>query len=93
VISSQECARLNDQDTAEGYEKHEICAHNPGKNFCSGDSGGPYVDTKSGLQTGVVSYGNEDCTRELPSVFSKVQDNLKFINEIVTKTRSSKLGK
>lgn len=89
VISPEECARLNDEDDAEGYEKHEICTQAPGKNFCAGDSGGPFVDSKTGRQIGVVSYGNEDCTRALPSIFAKVQDNLDFINQVIKKTRKS----
>lgn len=93
VISPQECARLNDQDTAQGYEQHEICTNKPGKSFCSGDSGGPYIDTKTGRQTGVVSYGAADCTEDLPSIFSKVQDNMDFINEIIKKTRKSRAKK
>lgn len=90
VISNEECAELNYEDTAEGYEQHEICAHNRGKNFCRGDSGGPFVDSETGRQIGIVSYGNKDCTRELPSIFAKVQDNLDFINRIIAKTRRSR---
>lgn len=90
IISPQECARLNPGDTAEGYEKHEICAHSPGRNVCSGDSGGAFIDSKTGRQIGVTSFtSSKDCTKELPSVFAKIQDNLDFINHIIAKTRKN----
>ncbi|CAH1997989.1 unnamed protein product [Acanthoscelides obtectus] len=43
--------------------------------FCKGDSGGPLVVGKgpdSWLQVGVVSFGQSDCEKGLPSVFERV---------------------
>lgn len=57
--------------------------------FCrkqQGDSGGPLVKISNGVQIGLSSFG-QDCksretaTKFINSVFTKIADNLDFINE------------
>lgn len=79
VISAQSCHDQIGGDTVEERAQHEICGQADGKNFCEGDSGGPFIDSVTGRQIGVVSYGVTDCTKPYPSIFASVKDNLKFI--------------
>lgn len=88
VISPQDCARKFSDDAYE-LGKHEICAQAHDKSTCEGDSGGPLINNGTGRQVGIVSYGRGDCTRDAPSVFSSVQDNLDFINQVMMASRNN----
>lgn len=54
-----------------------ICAANPGKGTCHGDSGGPAMI--NGEVCGIVSWGNADCASASPSVFTLVNQVKAFI--------------
>ncbi|KAH8710908.1 Chymotrypsin-like elastase family member 2A [Beauveria bassiana] len=61
-----------------------ICAGKPGKTVCSGDSGGPLIDSKTGTVVGIVSISVADldgflCTDA--ALFTRVGSYLDFINE------------
>ncbi|KAM3520308.1 hypothetical protein MY4038_009470 [Beauveria bassiana] len=61
-----------------------ICAGKPGKTVCSGDSGGPLIDSKTGTVVGIVSatYSNSEglgCTDA--AISTRVGSYLDFINE------------
>lgn len=52
----------------------QICAGQPGKGGCYGDSGGPLsgIDTDGPIFVGVVSFGHPDCPTSAPTVFTRV---------------------
>jgi len=52
------------------HTNHMICAASPGKDSCSGDSGGPLL--QNGKQIGVVSYGFGCAKFEYPGVYARV---------------------
>ncbi|CAH2092299.1 unnamed protein product [Euphydryas editha] len=69
TISSDECRKTYPKLTTQ-----QFCAAVPegGKDSCQGDSGGPAVATDSGVQLGIVSYG-EGCGRPgYPGVYTDV---------------------
>ncbi|ETN60426.1 trypsin theta [Anopheles darlingi] len=47
-----------------------ICASEPGRDACNGDSGGPL--TNNGRQIGIVSWGSPLCLGNLPGVYARV---------------------
>lgn len=55
---------------------------------CNGDSGSPLVDKSTGKQIGIVSFGDEDCSSS-PTVYAKVQDQISFIDEYISKWSDS----
>ncbi|EGX90882.1 Serine/cysteine peptidase, trypsin-like protein [Cordyceps militaris CM01] len=76
-ISTCESSPLGDTSTL-------ICAGKPGKTVCSGDSGGPLIDSKTGAVVGLTSISerNDDgsaCTGA--GIFTRVGSYLDFINE------------
>ncbi|KAM3559313.1 hypothetical protein ARSEF4850_004189 [Beauveria asiatica] len=61
-----------------------ICAGKPGKTVCSGDSGGPLIDSKTGTLVGLVSVSiaspqGVGCSDA--GIFTRVSSYLDFINE------------
>ncbi|XP_018802275.1 PREDICTED: serine proteases 1/2-like [Bactrocera latifrons] len=51
-----------------------------GISTCSSDSGGPLVDTASGIQIGLTSFGAADgCTKGYPAAFTRVTSYLDWI--------------
>ncbi|OAA36014.1 Serine/cysteine peptidase, trypsin-like protein [Beauveria brongniartii RCEF 3172] len=61
-----------------------ICAGKPGKTVCSGDSGGPLIDSKTGTLVGLVSISIANpqgvgCSDA--GIFTRVGSYLDFINE------------
>jgi len=49
-----------------------MCADVPNKGDCNGDSGGPLMDTATGVQVGIVSFGYGGCASEYQDVYTKV---------------------
>lgn len=68
------CAGMGSISTGQGVLSN-------GGHACHGDSGGPVVDT-SGQLTGVVSWGQQDCTVPY-SYFTSVADHLELINDMI----------
>jgi secreted trypsin-like serine protease len=76
IISNIECQTTNTNDITDSM----ICAdgthQNPVGDTCQGDSGGPlfaYIEAaRAGLQTGIVSFG-EDCAMH-PGVYARISD-------------------
>ncbi|XP_050096515.1 trypsin-7-like [Anopheles aquasalis] len=53
-----------------GVTDNMICASEPGRDACNGDSGGPL--TNNGRQIGIVSWGSPLCLGNLPGVYARV---------------------
>lgn len=86
VITAQQCVNELAGGTAEEVDEHQICAQAPGKNQCPGDSGGPFIDISTNRQVGIISYGATNCSTATPSIFTRVTDNLDFIDDTIEKT-------
>nr|XP_024218266.1 venom serine protease-like [Halyomorpha halys] len=71
----------------------QICTYTPRKDTCNGDSGGPltWLDPETNRFTlvGAVSYGAKDCGNDpRPGVNTNVSAYLKWINDIISSTKS-----
>ena len=57
----------------------------PGRDSCSGDSGGPIVSREFAddpwYQVGLVSYGTSKCGTGEPGVYTKIQGYINWIGE------------
>ncbi|CAL4067884.1 unnamed protein product, partial [Meganyctiphanes norvegica] len=63
--------------------QHYICAFTPGKDTCSGDSGGPLMVQRGNkwYQIGIVSHGPNDCgNQNAPGVYTRVPNYNAWIN-------------
>jgi len=82
LITSEECKKARPE-----VDDSEVCAGHIGVSTCRGDSGGPLqCPLANGVWVleGITSYGRVDCGSTVPSVFTKVEKFLDWIN----KTRS-----
>ncbi|XP_023018674.2 brachyurin [Leptinotarsa decemlineata] len=52
------------------------------KGSCNGDSGGPLL--VNGVQVGIVSFGPENCMLSLPSVFTRVNKYVNWIERTIS---------
>ena len=66
-----------------GITDRMVCAAREGKDSCQGDSGGPIIDTASGKQIGVVSWGIGCARPQFPGVYAKVADQIDWINGLI----------
>ncbi|RVE48965.1 hypothetical protein evm_006427 [Chilo suppressalis] len=69
TVSTEDCRQTYAQLT-----ERMFCAGTPegGKDSCQGDSGGPAVDVNSGVQIGIVSYGNGCARPGVPGVYTNI---------------------
>jgi len=89
VLMEVEVEIKNHQDCLNSYsdmtritDRH-ICASLPGKDSCNGDSGGPIIDKDTQKQIGIVSFGNY-CNDPLhPGVYSKIQNQIDWIQKYI----------
>lgn len=84
VQSNDECKRRYGKDAPGGIVPHMLCAAYPGKDSCSGDSGGPLIVQEAPgspwVQAGVVSWGIGCGKPPYPGVYSRVTAFLDWIN-------------
>jgi trypsin len=57
-----------------------FCAAASGKDSCSGDSGGPIINTSTGVLIGVVSWGQGCAEAGFPGVYTRLGNYVNFIN-------------
>ncbi|XP_047546045.1 CLIP domain-containing serine protease B9-like [Vanessa atalanta] len=69
TVSNEECRRSYSTLTS-----RQFCAGVPegGKDSCQGDSGGPAVETNTGTQLGIVSFGSGCARPGTPGVYTNV---------------------
>jgi trypsin len=51
-----------------------------GKDSCSGDSGGPIINTSTGVLIGVVSWGQGCAEAGFPGVYTRLGNYVTWIN-------------
>ncbi|MDM8551412.1 serine protease [Desulfobacterales bacterium HSG2] len=89
VVSNDTCNQAY-LDTEEYYEdpvtENMICAGEPDKDSCVGDSGGPLLlqDEGTWKQIGLVSWGGDICgDKDLYGVYTRISKMADFINDHV----------
>ncbi|XP_066144714.1 uncharacterized protein [Euwallacea fornicatus] len=71
VITNEQCSSYSEYTSY--IVNHHLCTEGNGTvGSCNGDSGGALL--VNGVQVGIVSFGVEDCTASLPSVYTRVTD-------------------
>uniref|UniRef100_A0A2H1VCC5 SFRICE_006521 n=1 Tax=Spodoptera frugiperda TaxID=7108 RepID=A0A2H1VCC5_SPOFR len=80
IITNNQCAGTYGSFIYNGI----ICTGSvPGKNICSGDSGGPLAINRNGnyILIGVVSFGRGGCEGNSPSGYARVTHYINWINQ------------
>lgn len=88
IISDAECEQLSETFSSPyPWDIGMICAGAPGKDACRGDSGGPLIISKNGIDllTGLVSFGMTlDCAEPgAYGVYTRVSEFESFIYQYV----------
>ncbi|XP_047487782.1 chymotrypsinogen B-like [Penaeus chinensis] len=80
VFDHGECKSAHAFSNFPVTDKH-ICAADPGQIACRGDSGGPLMTKKNRLWLllGVTSFGPEDCSSDVPAVYTRVSSYSEWI--------------
>merc|ERR1719289_282389 len=85
TINNTACSTLEMKYTKENITENMICAAQPDKDSCEGDSGGPLITKEDGAYysvIGVVSWGPDNCaTHDKPGVYARVSKQLEWIRE------------
>jgi len=84
VISNSECGRKYNNRIPGQIEPTMICAADPNRDSCSGDSGGPLFMKRSGkvVQLGIVSWGIGCARPDSPGVYTRVTKMMDWIRRI-----------
>jgi len=79
VITNQRCATMYS-----GITSRMLCAYEPGKDSCSGDSGGPFFVTQGSeiLQIGIVSWGIGCAGVGAPGVYTRVSTIVSWVCQV-----------
>nr|ACO15288.1 Trypsin-1 precursor [Caligus clemensi] len=78
-----ECAASYGNRAPGGIQSHMLCASRPGKDSCSGDSGGPlFICEGVCTQVGIVSWGIGCAREQFPGVYTRVTALYSWIEKI-----------
>jgi len=85
IQTNDECKKNYGNDAPGGIVDHFLCAANPGRDSCSGDSGGPLI-VQNGpgsqwVQAGIVSWGIGCGLAPYPGVYTRVTSFMQWINK------------
>ncbi|XP_046654787.1 trypsin-1-like isoform X1 [Daphnia pulicaria] len=85
IIANSKCKSSYGSDAPGGIVDHMLCAAYPGKDACSGDSGGPLlVQSSPGspwIQAGIVSWGIGCAQAKYPGVYTRVTSFMNWIGK------------
>merc|ERR1712172_91845 len=71
--ANERCRRSYGSSAPGGITKHMLCASEPNKDSCSGDSGGPlFICRGTCTQIGIVSWGIGCAKAQYPGVYTRV---------------------
>eukprot|EP00814_Leptocylindrus_danicus_P010350 CAMPEP_0116032272 /NCGR_PEP_ID=MMETSP0321-20121206/18066_1 /TAXON_ID=163516 /ORGANISM="Leptocylindrus danicus var. danicus, Strain B650" /LENGTH=429 /DNA_ID=CAMNT_0003507667 /DNA_START=46 /DNA_END=1335 /DNA_ORIENTATION=+ len=85
VVDAKSQAECNGAYNPSGYDITDrmMCAarstNGVNKDSCQGDSGGPMIDSSSGKQVGIVSWGFSCADPNFPGVYARVSDQIDWI--------------
>jgi len=84
VWSNSQCAAAYDHRIPGEIKDSMICAAAPGKDSCSGDSGGPLFSREQSrnVQVGIVSWGIGCARGDSPGVYTRVTKMMDWIKRI-----------
>merc|ERR1712179_33207 len=96
TINNTACSSLEMFYTPEDITENMICATLPGKDSCTGDSGGSLITKEDGAYysvIGVVSWGPDYCaSHDSPGVYARVSQQREWIEENTIGSTCSKPG-
>ena len=84
MISGAECVRKHGRAGSDINTDIQLCAGDPGKDACMGDSGGPLLaktEADEIVQIGIVSFGSKKCGDGFPGIYTKVSAFISWIEE------------
>ncbi len=90
LMANQKCQAIY----GEKFSDRALCAYAPGTDSCEGDSGGPLIqlpfDREIGkaMLVGIVSFGKGCAERDVPGVYTRVEDYFDWIQEAKKQTKS-----
>ena len=61
-----------------------------GKDSCNGDSGGPLIDTETGLQYGLVSFGHGCGRANTPGAYTRISTYADWIDDFICQHSASR---
>lgn len=80
IISQSKCLRAYPM-----LDRNSVCAMSPGKDACTGDSGGPLFEENSNGKitlVGIIAFGFDCASNYYPGVYSRISSHLPWINSI-----------
>jgi len=79
-MTNEECQKTFKSTITEGM----LCAAKDETSACNGDSGGPLMlVNEPDVQVGIVSFGEENCPKGGPNVFTRVSNYVEWIKKTV----------
>jgi len=88
VWTNERCKNSYGSSAPGGITNHMLCAADPNRDSCSGDSGGPLFVCSDGFsgsceQIGIVSWGIGCAKAQYPGVYTRVTEMIPWIQRII----------
>lgn len=85
-VKQEDCRRAYPR---ENIRDNMLCAADSGQGSCQGDSGGPLYDSDNETLVGVVSWGYNCANDRYPGVYSRISDQIAWIQQTICESHSS----